>query len=75
MKDLVLYIAKNLAQKPENVELQEAVDGDNVRLTLRTAEEDKGKIIGKMGKVIKAIRSVASAVGQKSGKKVTVDLE
>ena len=75
MKDLVLYLVKSLADHPEKVVVEESDQNGVVRLQLTVAEEDKGKIIGKQGKVIKAIRSVASAAASKAGKKVAVDLD
>ena len=75
MKELVLYLVKSLADHPEKVDVQEADQNGVLRLQLTVAEEDKGKIIGKQGKVIKAIRFVASAAAAKAGKKVAVDLD
>jgi len=75
MKDLVLYLVKALADHPEKVAAEESDENGVTRLQLTVAEEDKGKIIGKQGKVIKAIRSVAAAAASKAGKKVAVDLD
>jgi hypothetical protein len=75
MKDLVLYLVKSLADHPEKVSAEESDQNGTLRVQLTVAEEDKGKIIGKQGKVIKAIRSVASAAASKAGKRVAVDLD
>lgn len=75
VKDLVLYIVKQLADYPEKIDLRQSDENGVVQLHLIVAEEDKGKIIGKQGKVIKAIRSLAAAAAAKSGKKVGVDLD
>ncbi len=75
MKDLVLYLVKNLADQPDKVAIQESSQNGILRLQLTVAEEDKGKIIGKQGKVIKAIRAVAAVAALKGGKKVAVDLD
>ena len=75
MKELALYLAKNLVNEPDKVEAQSSDDDDVTRLSLSVADEDKGKIIGKQGKVIKAIRSVVGIAGAKSQRKVLLDLE
>ena len=75
MKDMILRLAKHLVDKPDAVDVVETENGDTTQLLVKVAEEDKGKIIGKQGKVIKAIRSVASAAASKAGKKVAVDLD
>jgi predicted RNA-binding protein YlqC (UPF0109 family) len=75
MKSLVLYLLKNLADQPDKVDVQESEQGGSVHLHLIVAEEDKGKVIGKQGKVIKAIRAVASAAASKAGKKVVVEID
>jgi predicted RNA-binding protein YlqC (UPF0109 family) len=75
MKDLALTVVKELADHPEKVQLT-SEDGDrSVTLKLTVAEEDKGKVIGKQGKVIKAVRALLSAAGAKSGQRVVLDLD
>ena len=75
MKDLVLYLTKNLVDHPEQVEVTAVEENGEMKFSLKVAEEDKGKIIGKQGKVIKAIRSLVSAAAAKRGKKATVEIE
>ena len=75
MKEMVLRLAKNLVDKPEAVEVVETENGDTTQLLVKVAEEDKGKIIGKQGKVIKALRTLATAVATKSNKKILLDVE
>lgn len=75
MKELALHLVKSLVDQPDKVELTVREDGDAVTLAFRVAEEDKGKIIGKQGKVIKAVRAVVSIAAAKAGKKVVVDLD
>lgn len=75
MKELALYLAKSLAGRPDQVSIDAEQEGDVVQLTLRVAEEDKGKVIGKQGKVIKAIRSVVGIAAAKADRKVELDLE
>jgi uncharacterized protein len=75
MKDLVLYLLKNLADHPEQADVQESEQNGSVRLQLVVADEDKGKVIGKQGKVIKAIRALAAAAATKSGKRIVVEID
>ena len=75
MKELLLFIVKRLTEKPDAVSVSEFQDGDTAVLKLVVAEEDKGKVIGKQGKVIKAIRSVVGVAAVKAGKKVAVEID
>ncbi|MGM9977619.1 MAG: KH domain-containing protein [Clostridium sp.] len=72
MKELVEIIAKALVEKPEEVSVNELIDGDAVILELKVAQEDMGKVIGKQGRIAKAIRTVVKAASLKSDKKVVV---
>ena len=75
MKDLALFIVKQLADKPEAVSITQSQDGDTTVLDLVVAESDKGKIIGKQGKVIKAIRSLVSVAASKAGVRAEVEID
>ncbi|HAZ08379.1 MAG TPA: RNA-binding protein [Elusimicrobia bacterium] len=75
MKDLALFIIQRLAGKPEAASVTEFMDGDTAVLKLVVAEEDKGKIIGKQGKVVKAIRSLVGVAASKAGKKAVVEID
>jgi predicted RNA-binding protein YlqC (UPF0109 family) len=75
MKDLALALVKGLADHPDKVVIQESELEGAVLLKLAVAEEDKGKIIGKQGKVIKAVRALLSAAAGKRGKRVVLDLD
>lgn len=75
MKAIVLDLAKRLVDNPEAVEVTEAEEGETLKITMRVAEEDKGKIIGKQGKVIKALRQVVGVAATKLGRHVMLDLE
>ena len=74
MKELLLYMAKNLVDDPEAVTVQEITDEDGTVLELHVAPGDMGKVIGKQGRIAKAIRTVvkAASVGDKT--KVDVDI-
>ena len=74
MKEWVEIIAKALVEKPEEVSVNEFIDGDAVILELKVAEEDMGKVIGKQGRIAKAIRTVVKAASLKSDKKVVVKI-
>lgn len=74
MKELAIYLVKSLVDFPERVEGSLTEEADATRVTLTVAEEDKGKVIGKQGKVIKAIRAVVGIAAGKQGRKVLLDL-
>ncbi|WP_294371564.1 KH domain-containing protein [uncultured Clostridium sp.] len=74
MKELVEYIAKSLVDNPEAVAVNE-VDGEqSLILELKVAPEDMGKVIGKQGRIAKAIRTVVKAAAVKQHKRVIVEI-
>jgi predicted RNA-binding protein YlqC (UPF0109 family) len=75
MKELALFVVKRLVDKPEAVSVEESQDGDVAVLRLVVDEADKGKVIGKQGKVIKAIRSLAGVAAQKAGVRAVVEID
>ena len=74
MKELLLYVAKQLVDDPEAVTVTEREDGESTVLELRVAPEDMGKVIGKQGRIAKALRSVVKAAATKANKKVVVEI-
>ena len=74
MKELVEVIAKALVDPPEEVSVNEKNEGRTIVLELHVAEGDMGKVIGKQGRIAKAIRSVVKAAAAKEDKKVVVDI-
>ena len=74
MKDLVEVIAKALVDHPDEVVVTEKTEGKNVIVELHVAQSDMGKVIGKQGKIAKAIRSVVKAASSKDNKKVDVEI-
>ena len=74
MKELLLYVAKQLVANPDAVTVTEREDGDNTVLELRVAPEDMGKVIGRQGRIAKEIRTIIKTVAQRDGKHVTVDI-
>ncbi len=74
MKQLLEVIAKNLVDNPSGVSVKESVSGDSVLLTLTVSSEDMGKVIGKQGKIAKAIRTVVKAAAAYENKRVNVEI-
>ena len=74
MKELVEVISKALVDHPEEVSVNEKNEGRTIVLELHVAEGDMGKVIGKQGRIAKAIRSVVKAAAAKEDKKVVVDI-
>jgi len=75
MKDLLEILSKNLVDFPESVSVEEKVDDDGtVILELSVAETDMGKVIGKQGRIAKAIRTVVKAAAIHADKKVVVKI-
>ncbi len=74
MKELLLYVAKQLVDHPDAVSVTQREDADATVLELRVAPEDMGKVIGRQGRIAKEIRTVVKAVAQRDGKRVTVDI-
>lgn len=74
MKEAVEKIIRSLVGEPDAVEVDETNDGRNVRIEVRCAESDMGRIIGREGRTVKAVRSILFAAGQKQGKRFHLDL-
>jgi len=74
MKDTLNYILTSIVDKPEEVEVTEEENQGIVNFTIKVAEEDMGKVIGKEGKVIKAIRNVMRIPGVLQSKKIYITL-
>ena len=74
MKDLLLYIAKNLVEHPDEVTVTEKQGTDELTLELHVAPDDMGKVIGRQGRIAKEIRALMRSVAQRQGKKISVDI-
>ena len=75
MKEVLEIIAKSLVDYPEQVDVKEINNEDQtVTLELRVAESDRGKVIGKQGRIAKAIRTVVKAAASRENKKVAVEI-
>ena len=74
MKELVEVIAKALVEYPDEVVVTEKEEGKNIIVELHVAASDMGKVIGKQGRIAKAIRSVVKAASSKDNKRVDVEI-
>ena len=74
MKDLVEVIAKALVENPDEVVVTETEEEDTIYVELKVGSSDMGKVIGKQGRIAKAIRSVVKAASSKDNKRVDVEI-
>ena len=74
MKQMLMNIAKAIVEKPDEVVVNEREDGDTVYLELSVSETDMGKVIGKQGRIAKAIRTVMKVAAMRENKRVIVDI-
>ena len=75
MKELVEVLAKSLVDYPEQVTVTETEQDNEILLVLKVASDDMGKVIGKQGRIAKAIRAMVKAAASRTDKKVIVELE
>ena len=75
MKELVKYIVDQLVDDKNAVSIMSEVDGEVETITIKVAENDIGKVIGKQGKIAMSIRTLAKAVGIREGKKYNIEIE
>ncbi|MCD7856350.1 MAG: KH domain-containing protein [Clostridiales bacterium] len=74
MKELLIYIAKNLVDNPDAVSVNEVDCDGEVVLELRVAPEDMGKVIGRQGRIAKEIRTVVRSYAQRNNTRVSVEI-
>ena len=74
LENLLLVLARSLVEEPDAVEVSGTETGSRVDLELRVLPEDMGKIIGRQGRTIRAIRTVVKAASVKLGKRVNVEV-
>ncbi|MCI6283082.1 KH domain-containing protein [Selenomonas sp.] len=74
MKEIVEVIAKALVDRPEAVEVSEKEDERQTLIELHVAEDDMGKVIGKQGRIAKAMRTLVKAAATREEKKVSVEI-
>lgn len=75
MQELVTVLAKALVEKPEEVQVETVEEEDRTVLKLHVAQEDMGRVIGKQGRIAKAIRTIVKSAATREKKKITVDIE
>ena len=74
MEELVSFIAKNLVDEPDSVKVETREEGDTVVISLSVAPGDMGKVIGRQGRIAKAVRTVVKAASVREDKKYMVDI-
>ena len=74
MKEMLELLVKNLVDNPSAIEISEKEDGKSLTLELRVDPQDMGKVIGRQGKIAKAIRVLMKAYAVKENKKVNVEI-
>lgn len=74
MKELVEIIAKSLVDNPDEVKVNEVIGEQSIILELKVSSDDMGKVIGKQGRIAKAIRTVVKAAAIRDNKKVVVEI-
>jgi uncharacterized protein len=67
LRDLLEYLAREIVDEPDSVEVTEIADDRGVLLTLRVAQDDMGKVIGRGGRTARALRTVVKAAGLRAG--------
>ena len=74
LENLLLVLARSLVDEPDSVEVSGTESDSRVDLELRVASDDMGRVIGRQGRTIRAIRTVVKAASVKAGKRVTVEV-
>ena len=74
MKEFVLYIARSLVDHPDEVRVDETLNGQELNLELRVAKDDVGKVIGRQGRMARGIRAVLAAAAARSGQRIHLDI-
>ncbi|HBN55595.1 MAG TPA: KH domain-containing protein [Lachnospiraceae bacterium] len=75
MEKLVEVIAKSLVDHPDEVRVDRTEEGDKIEIVLKVSQADMGKVIGKQGRIAKAIRSLVKAAASRDEKKVVVEIK
>ena len=75
MREMIEYIARALASNPDAVSVSEEIDGDRVFLHLSVDEQDKGKVIGRDGRVAQSMRSLLRVAAVKADTRVSLEIE
>ena len=75
MRELVLFLAKSLVDQPDAVQVMETEGPEAIILELTVAPDDMGKVIGKQGRIAKAIRTIVRAAAGQTGEKSVVEID
>ncbi|NLW21560.1 MAG: KH domain-containing protein [Clostridiales bacterium] len=75
MRELVLFLARSLVDQPDEVQVTQTEGPEAIILELNVAPDDMGKVIGRQGRIAKAIRSLVKAATEKGGKPVFVEIQ
>ena len=75
LNEVLTNIARAIVDNPDEVKVEETVDGNDVELVLTVADDDTGMVIGRHGRIAKAIRQVMKAAANTCGKHVTVEIQ
>ncbi len=75
LKQILTDVARAIVDSPEAVQVEEHIDGDDIELVLTVAEDDTGMVIGRHGKIAKAIRQIMKVAAIRCGKHVTVEIK
>jgi predicted RNA-binding protein YlqC (UPF0109 family) len=75
MKELIEYMAISLVSNPDAVQVTESIEGNRTVFRLQVASEDKGKVIGRQGRVAQAMRAVLRVAAVKDGSQATLEIE
>jgi predicted RNA-binding protein YlqC (UPF0109 family) len=74
MKELVEYIAKSIVNSPDDVQVTEEEDEQGIILKLQVADDDKGRVIGKQGRIAEAMRTLIRVKAAKAGTRATLEI-
>ena len=74
MKDLIEYIAKSIVNSPDDVVVTEETNEEGTTLRLQVADDDKGRVIGKQGKIAQAMRTLIRVKAAKAGTRATLEI-
>ena len=75
MIELIKYVVTRFAEKPEEIEYEIVEDGRQVNVTVTLSDSDMGKVIGRQGKIAKALRTLVRVGGQKENKKYNIEIK
>ncbi len=74
MKELIEYIAKSIVNSPDDVVVTQETDEQGIVLKLKVADDDKGRVIGKQGKIAQAMRTLIRVKAAKAGTRATLEI-